>query len=165
MSGVPARGYSWPPFAPANTAAVTHGAFSSEKLAPVTERIASELRDLVPLGSAADSPAIWLLAGQLGRIEVVRQWLSRQEHGVFRSEAGEPQGVLKMLSVWENSAARLCAQLGLTLEGRAAIGVDLAQTAVLTKRASDLSALTLEELAQLRALTLKAQEGGDDAAD
>jgi hypothetical protein len=165
MSGEPARGYSWPPFENGNEASVKHGAFSEEKVGPVAERIAAELRDRVPLQSASDDAAVWLLAGQLARIQIVRDWLSRQPHGVFRSEAGEPQGVLKMLSVWENSASRLLAQLGLTLEGRAAIGVDLAQTAVLTKRASDLSALSIEELAQLRALTLKVQVGGDDAGD
>ena len=43
--------------------------------------------------------------------------------GLFRNARGDPQPVLKPLSGWENTAARLCDQLGLSPTARVRLGV------------------------------------------
>lgn len=157
----PARGYFWPPFEDGNDAALKHGAFSEAKIKPRAEEIAVELREIVPLESGSDAPSIWLLSLLLARIAVANEWLA--EHGIFRDEStSEPQPILRALSTWENSAQRLLDRLGLTIAGRAEVGLQLAGTAALVRR-HDLSALSLEELGQLRALTVKAKGGTGDA--
>ena len=46
-SGVPARGYGWPPFAPGHEMSVTHGARSERKFGPVAELfVAALMNDL-----------------------------------------------------------------------------------------------------------------------
>src|SRR5262245_28351281 len=107
--GGPARGYSWEPFAEGNAAAVRHGAHSTLLLAPRAEELADELRSVVPAVSDADEPMIRLLALILARIEVANDWLV--EHGLFRDANGEPQPILRVLSTWENSAARIADRL------------------------------------------------------
>ena len=114
---------SRPSFAPGNELALRHGASALLRLAPRAGELADGLRELVPGASAADEPAIRLLALVLARIEAANGWLA--EHGLFRRGGGEPQPVLRALSAWENTAARLCERLGLTPTSRAQLGLDL----------------------------------------
>jgi len=93
------------------------------RLAPRAAAIADDLREIVPTAGSADEPAIRLLALVLARIEAANEWLA--EHGLFRGARGEPQPILKALSTWENTAARLCDRLALTPTSRAALGLDL----------------------------------------
>src|SRR5207302_7637751 len=113
------------PFEQGNGAALTHGATAVLALAPRAAEIAHSLRGTVPAASEADEPAIHLLAGVLARIEAANEWLAEQ--GIFRGAKGEPQPVLKALSTWENTAARLLDRLGCTPTGRAQLGLDLAR--------------------------------------
>ena len=115
------------PFEKGNTLARRHGAMATLSLAPRANEIATELRELVPTRSESDEPTIRLLALVLARIEAANAWLD--EHGLFRDAKGQPQPVLKALSTWENTAARLCDRLGLTPTSRAALGLDLSRTA------------------------------------
>jgi Phage terminase, small subunit len=132
-SGLDARG-KWkpafpgqrPPFEKGHALRLTHGAQSMIRLAPRAAELADDLRVVVPAVSDADEPTIRLLALVLARVEVANEWLA--EHGIFKAWSDEVQPVLKVLSTWENTAARLCDRLGLTPTSRAALGLDLARS-------------------------------------
>lgn len=109
------------PFEAGNEAAVRHGAYSPAKLAPRAQAIERDLRAVVPTYSPSDEHTVRLLALVLARVEAANEWLF--EHGIFRNAKGEPQPILKALSTWENSAARLYDRLGLTPTARAALGL------------------------------------------
>jgi hypothetical protein len=104
--------------------AVRHGATASLRLTPRAEELADGLRAIVPCCSEADEPSICLLAGVLARIEAANEYLAEQ--GLFLpGGGGELQPLLRVLTGWENTAARLCDRLGLTPTSRAALGLDL----------------------------------------
>jgi hypothetical protein len=96
------------------------------RLAPRSAELADDLRAIVPAVSDSDEPTIQLLALVLARVEAANAWLA--ERGIFVDGTGEPQPVLRALSTWENTAARLCDRLGLTPTSRAALGLDLARS-------------------------------------
>lgn len=108
-----------------NQLAVKHGAEALLRLQPRAEKIAAQLREIVPARSESDEPTIRLLSLVLARVETANLWLA--ENGIFRNSRGDPQPVLKVLSTWENTAARLADRLGLTPTSRAALGLDLAR--------------------------------------
>jgi hypothetical protein len=110
------------PAGPGNRRAVTHGGYATLALAPRSAEIRVQLRELVPARMDADDAAISLLSFQLARIEAAADYLER--HDLLDSR-GRPRPVLKVLSTWENSAARLLDQLGLTPTSRAKLGLDL----------------------------------------
>ncbi len=114
-----------PPFEQDNDLAVRHGAHAVIRLAPRAEEIATQLRSIVPACSVADEPTISLLSLVLARVEAANEWLS--EHGIFRDGRGEPQPVLRALSTWENTAARLADRLGLTPTSRSQLGLNVAR--------------------------------------
>lgn len=86
LVNAPARGYSWPPFAPGNTAALRHGARSPRVLRPIVERLTAELADVAPWSrrpAYAGEVKAWAWAE--ARCVVLRDWID--EHGVL-SEKG-----------------------------------------------------------------------------
>jgi hypothetical protein len=96
-------------------------------LAPRAEEIAADLREIVPAASEANEPTIQLLALVLARVEAANAWLA--EEGIFRlGGKGEPQPVLKALSTWENTAARLANDLALNPTAQARLGLNIART-------------------------------------
>lgn len=96
-------------------------------LAPRAEEIAADLREIVPSRSEANEPTIQLLALVLARVEAANAFLA--EHGIFRPGGkGEPQAVLKALSTWENTAARLANDLALNPTAQAKLGLTVART-------------------------------------
>jgi len=107
-----------------NTRAVTHGVHSPRVVAERAESIRTQLFELVPVRTDADTPAITLLSNQLARISLVNDWLN--EVGILDAK-GEPRSVLGMLTRWENSAAKMCDQLGLTPTARVRLGLDLSR--------------------------------------
>jgi hypothetical protein len=116
----PARGYSWPPFAPGNAAAVRHGIWSSRRVDPVVE-------DLVA-GLVAERPDLEVFPEAVqawGRAEarclLLADWLT--EHRIVTTE-GLPQGVLRYVAQFERLAIELRARLGLDPRAEA----ELAQT-------------------------------------
>jgi hypothetical protein len=136
-SGIPARGYTWPPFEKGNEVALRHGMKSVVKVAPRAAEIAEQLRGIVPGYREPDDVSIALLSSVLARLEGAYAWLD--EHGILDGN-GTPHPVLKIISTSENTAARLCAQLGLTPASRAAMGLDVA----LARRAVTLTDLVVE---------------------
>jgi hypothetical protein len=102
-----------------------HGATAMITLAPRADEIADDLREIVPAQSEADEPTIRLLALVLARVEAANDYLA--ERGIFADDRGTPQPILKALSTWENTAARLCDRLAMTPTARGALGLDLAR--------------------------------------
>lgn len=116
------HGHPVAPAQPGNTLAAKSGVYSERLLRPRAEELRAELQELVPVSTAADGPAIELLAWNLARIERANAYLA--EVGILDGR-GEPRPVLKVLSTWERTAARLFDQLGLTPPARAKLGVDV----------------------------------------
>ncbi len=109
-----------------NSRALTHGVTASLHLAPRVAEIADDLIARVPAYAESDAPTVWLLAGVLAQIETGRDYLA--EHGMLDGR-GKPRPVMGILTTLQNSAARLCDQLGLSPTSRARLGVDLAKGA------------------------------------
>jgi hypothetical protein len=128
-AGQPARGYSWPPFEPGNTAAVRSGFWASPTLRPddraEVEEIAASLREVMPLYLAAFEPVLEQLACRLWRQR--RAYGDLSEHGILRAD-GKPAPILIDLSKLERQIARDLADLGMTPRAAAALGVDVATT-------------------------------------
>jgi hypothetical protein len=115
-----------PPFERGNQVGLTHGAQSMIRLAPRAAELADDLRAIVPAASVSDEPTIRLAALVLARIEAANAYLA--EHGIFLDGGPEIQPVIRSLTGWENSAARLLDRLGCTPTSRAALGLDLARS-------------------------------------
>lgn len=115
-------------FEPGNELGLRHGAYAELRLAPRAAEIVEGLRGQVPARTEADEPTLWLLAQVLARIEAAHVWLAEQDLGIFRTSGGELQPVLRALSTWENTAARLLDRLGCTPTSRAQLGLDLVRT-------------------------------------
>jgi hypothetical protein len=152
-----------PPFQPGHELSTRHGAYSPRRLRDEADSIAAELRRIVPTGSEADEPSILLLALTLARIEAAHRWLAEQEHGLLRNAKGDPQPILRDLSTWERSAARLCDRLGLTPAWRAELGVDIATIGEIQRQGQrflvaadtlDLSALSPAQRAEIARLVV-----------
>ena len=131
-----------------------HGASADLALAPRAEELADSLRDLVPASSASDEPTIRLLGLVLAHIERANLYLD--ERGIL-DRRGSPRAVLKVLSAWENTAARLLRDLGMTPASRAHLGLELVRTEAAVKSGADLSRLSRAELAEFRRLAAKAE--------
>jgi hypothetical protein len=108
----PPRGYSWPPFATGNLAALKHGARSPRILTPIADQLAAGLGQVAPWTSAASfqgTVASWAWAE--AQAHVLRAWLD--EHGLVDDD-GQPRPAARMLEGVEGRLAGLRAQLGLT---------------------------------------------------
>lgn len=92
---------------PGNSRAVTHGATSERRLAPVRERQVGELRASYP---RLDDRRLVLLADRLARIEVASEWLDRQA-GIVRNADGEVYAVVKEVERWSARAEQVIAEV------------------------------------------------------
>lgn len=113
-----------PPFEPGNTVAVRHGAHSPSIFGTRAAQIAERVAAIVPNYNPSHAPTVELLARELARIELADEWLD--QHGILDSQ-GRPQGILKMRSVWTNSAARLANDLALNPTAQAKLGLHVAR--------------------------------------
>lgn len=151
-SGMPARGYSWPPFERGNTAARTHS-FYATKFQPVErEEIASTaalLREVLPLYSPSFEPTIQLLAARLWRIRRAYEFIES------RPEDEVPRALLVNLGTLENTVSRDFEALGLSPRSAAALGIDLARLARASDEPFDWNALSRDERETLSSLLEK----------
>lgn len=109
---VPARGYSWPPFAPGHTLSLKHGADSPRMVQPVAESLAADLSAHAPWtigGQFAATVHAWAWAE--AQSHLLRLWLD--EHGLLDDD-GEPRPAANRLDRVESRAAKLRSELGLT---------------------------------------------------
>jgi hypothetical protein len=115
--GLPARGYSWPPFEDGNTAALVHGAQSPRVVDAVAVVLAEAVVAEAPwLKAEIFQPAIWRYA----RAEARARLLSN-----FILEVAEEHSEKIGARLWEsangadNTANRMAESLGLTPLSRA----------------------------------------------
>jgi len=114
-----------PQFEAGNRAAVKHGALAVVALRPRAAEIADALRSEIPGGPhAGDEPVLALLSLTLARLEAAHAWLEDRETLVMPGRKAEVWPILKLVGTWENSAMRLCSELGLSPRSRASLGVD-----------------------------------------
>lgn len=140
-SGVPARGYSWPPFEPGNQASLRHGAYSTLATGERAQGVADEIRTSLPFYSPADEPAVRLLAVSLVRVEFATRALDEVDEQLggkalapYMIDSHERLDRLrKDLRSWIATSVRLMAELGMTASSRVRLGVDV----VLAQRAAD----------------------------
>ena len=75
----PARGYTWETFTAGNTAAQTHGAYSSRNVDPIAKEIARELRAM-PEFDYLDTPRfsepLWEYAQAQARVRLLQAWMA-----------------------------------------------------------------------------------------
>lgn len=131
----PARGYSWPPFEPGNTAAVRHGAWSDRKINPLAAELLTDVLDqaesdpdLAHLRTPIFRPALRAWARCEARIELVATWLEDRfldaTPGDLDSD-GEVRPAADLLTRLEAQA----------LKHRSALGLDPASMARLRRDA------------------------------
>jgi hypothetical protein len=92
---------------PGNTRALTHGAESEHRLAPVRERHVAELRRDLP---KLDARRLALLADRLARVELATVWLDRQD-GIVRNRDGEIYAVADRVERWATAAEKVLAEV------------------------------------------------------
>jgi hypothetical protein len=106
-----ARGYSWPPFEPGNTAALKHGAHSARKVAPLADALRESLAASAPWTTApAFAAAVESWSWAEAQCHLLRAWID--EHGILTAE-GEPRPAATELRLLEGRAQKLRAELGL----------------------------------------------------
>jgi hypothetical protein len=125
----PARGYSWPPFAPGNEVAVKHGARSNRLVKARAVEIVPEVFAANPhLEAARDGAAVLRYAANLARIERVYRWLAEQTDPVFTDPTdGTVHGVYERLERWERAASAEEDRLGVSPLARTRLGLDRAR--------------------------------------
>jgi hypothetical protein len=135
-AGGSARGYSWPPFEPGNSAAVKHGAYASPvKLSARAAEIADAIRPTLPLYSPVDEPVLQLLGLTLTRIEKATAAIEEvderaaSELGPYVIDDASKLTALRAdLRGWIGTARNLANDLGATPTARARLGLDIART-------------------------------------
>lgn len=169
-TGGPARGYSWPPFAPGNRLSMTHGAYSPEVVGQEASAILDELSEFMPPWlMLVDQFELAAWATAEGRCRRLRKWLT--EHGDL-DDGGRPRPANDLLLRWERRAADARKRLGFDPLARAQLARDRAAAGLFTAQGQHLAgadrlvqegeALAAERVAG--ALPDRA-EGSDDADD
>jgi len=122
------RGYSWPPFAPGNAAAVRHGAFSPRKVDPLAEEIVQAIEGSVTWWRPCDRPSIWAWARTEARVQLLAEWLA--DRGDLDDVDDTVRPAADLLTKLEARAESMRAKLGLDPLSRARLGRDTAAGAV-----------------------------------
>jgi hypothetical protein len=123
---VPARGYSWPPFAPGHELSLKHGAASPRMVRPIADQLAAELAEVAPWAAA---PQFAAARAGWARVEAQLVLLHRylDEHGLL-DDAGEPRPAATWAAKLEGRAQSLRAELGLSPASMAKLLGDLSRT-------------------------------------
>jgi len=85
-----------------NSRALSHGATSQQRLGPLRELHAIELRRDYP---HLDDRRLAILADRLARLDSARRWLD-QQNGVVRNAKGETYPVVANIDKWGGAAER-----------------------------------------------------------
>jgi hypothetical protein len=152
-SGLPARAYSWPPFAVGNRAALHHGAFSPRVFEPLARELAAGLLAarpaLEPYGFAV---AAWAEAE--ARAALLREHLASR--GMFDEHGGVRDGPLRWLVQFEKRAEAGRRRLGLDPRSHAEL---LRERAEATRSVEDLGAVRQRGREALRSAERGARGG------
>ena len=113
----PARGYSWPPFKPGDTAAQKHGARSRNPenpkgWGPIASTLEAEVVEVAPwLANPVHAAAVRSWAICEARAHLVRTWLA--DKGEL-DEEGTPRPATNLLATLDSQAERARDRLGLS---------------------------------------------------
>lgn len=152
MAGEPARGYSWPPFAPGHELSIRHGIWSKRRVEPlVAELIAGVLVDRPDLGRFPEATAAWARAE--ARCLLLEDYLAAEG---IASERGEK--TLRFVAQFEREAR----------EHRKTLGLDPHSEADLMRNRADAanSAWSLDKALEKgrQVLDLRSRDDGSEAA-
>lgn len=131
--GGPARGYSWPAFAPGNEIRVTHGAYSARRVDPIAAELAAALVEARP-DLDGHGPAVWAWARAEARCLLLAEHFA---DGMFDTEGNVRAGMRELVS-FERLAADLRSRLGLDPRSQADLARSRAEAA---RTAVDLEAV------------------------
>ncbi|WAC54262.1 hypothetical protein [Gordonia sp. SL306] len=127
-SGIPARGYTWPPFEANNTAALKHGARSERMITPLAAKIGNELLEQhTRLRDPLYREAVLEYARVLAQVELLQTYVD--QHGMW-GEDGKTTGAADYLLRVRKHASNLADRLGLTPLANARLGKDTSDTQV-----------------------------------
>lgn len=132
----PARGYSWPPFEPGNSAAQRHGVYSRRVIAERAQELLDELLERCPsLCEEADATALETYCQAQAKANMLNRYIWAVVEGRVRSarRGGAPRTGIEGVPprTWcdasraEANAQKFAAGLGLTPAGFAAIAKDV----------------------------------------
>jgi hypothetical protein len=125
----PARGYSWEPFKPGNTKAMTHGARSERCITPLAAEIANQLMQEHPrLRDPAFRGPVLEYSRLQAQVELLEKWTD--DHGLIDEETGDVRNAAQFLLKVRKQAMNVADRLGLTPLAAARLGRDNAAAAV-----------------------------------
>lgn len=154
VRGLPARGYSWPPFEAGNTVALRHGAWSPRSVAPIADKLAAQLERVAPWATAAafhGATASWAWAE--AQAVLLRAYVD--EHGHLDDD-GHPRPAVGLLERVEAKLVKLRDALGLT---PASLGRLMASAATVANSTGDQGALDALRAEGRRLLAATAEPG------
>lgn len=119
-NGLPARGYTWPPFEAGHEVNLRHGIWTPKRVEPVAARyVQVRLQDASTpwVAEPRFRAALWACARAEARVELLTAWVDRliDEKGVgAAAESGQGRtSPLALLERWETRAERARSRLGL----------------------------------------------------
>lgn len=118
-----------PPFQSSNTLSLSHGANSERVVQPLAAAMVKTALDQCQyLRDPSFEPALLSWARIEAKSELLHRWLD--DHGMVDEETGKVRDAAKILSTFENTAAKLRTVLGLDPVSRAKLMRDTAATQV-----------------------------------
>jgi hypothetical protein len=155
-SGVPARGYSWAPFAPGHELSTRHGARSPRKVEPLAVELAEALLgDRPDLAAYPEATMAWARAE--ARCCLLSEWIAAR--GLIDPDSDQPTLGLRWLATFERQAAEFRATLGLDPTSEARLAKERADA---TRGAVDLERLR-ERGREARQVAENARKGALEA--
>ena len=117
--GLPARGYSWPPFEDGNTAALVHGGYSDSAITERAEQVTHHLFELAPW--LADDDVYVIPVARFVRVEARSQMLSEAiaEKAAEKGILSVGARIIEAATACDRLATRLADDLGLSPLGKA----------------------------------------------
>lgn len=127
---VPAFEGQRPPFAPGNTLAVTHGAYSPARVEPIALRYMAEVLE-DPTTQYLQQPrfqsALWSWAQAQAKVQLLSEWVDGMTLAQSADSARGQTSPLELLRKWMATAQTWAARLGLDPLSAARLGKDVAQ--------------------------------------
>lgn len=160
----PARGYSWPPFAPGHTMSVVHGAFSERAVAPRAEALMTAVLEDGEFPDHVRSAVFRMSLAAWARAEAVASLLFDHVVTLGAEQMMTPRlaGTRAPVDLWRAAdahAAKLRGELGLSPVSYARIAKDLGLAGRSAEEALERMAQAGREIRERRAGELKVAGG------
>jgi hypothetical protein len=119
-----------PPFAPGNTLAVTHGAYSPARVDPIAQTYIDELvadPGTAYLTAHRFRAALWHWAQAQAKVQLLTEWVDGMSLQQAADSARGQTSPLELLRKWMATSQTWAARLGLDPLSAARLGKDVAQ--------------------------------------